>query len=410
MSVIFVSLRIRNYRLFLVGQVISVAGTWAQRVAQAWLVLDLTHGSGTALGIASGLQFLPLLLFGMWGGLLADRYPKRRILFITQAAMAALALGLGLLALADVVRLWHVYGFASCLGVVTAVDNPTRQSFLAELVGRERLSNAVGLNSAAFNVARLVGPASGGILVTFVGAGPAFVLNGLSYLAVLASLAWMSTEELDVEPPVPRTPRQLREGLRHIMGDTRLVVAVGAVFFVGSFAMNWQVMLPLASESVFHQGANGYGLSFSVLAVGSLLGSLLAAARPPRMRDLVGSAAVLGILELAAGLVSSFTLYLVLLVPIGFAALTLQTSANSTIQVLVPSEMRGRAMSVYAVANAGGIPIGAPILGWAADQFGAGCTFWVSGVVSILVALAGAVLLGRPLERPCAAEVERSVS
>lgn len=399
---VFRSLAIRNYRTFLGGQLVSISGVWIQRVAQVWLVLDLTHGSGTALGAASGLQFLPLLVFGMWGGLIADRYPKRRVLVVTQAALGLLALGLGMLALMGLVQVWQVYVFAFCLGLVAAIDKPTRQAFVVELVGRERLPNAVGLNSVTFNLARMVGPAIGGLLVGLFGAGTSFVVTAVSYIAVLVALARMRTDELWVEPPAPRGRRQVREGLGYLIRRRDLVLIVGIVFFISTFAMNWQVMLALMARSVFNTGPNGYGVLLSVMAVGSVVGALFAAARTrPRMRYFVAGVVILGVLEIAAGLSHAYQLFVVLLFPIGVAALTINTSANSTIQMLVPTTMRGRVMAVYLLANTGGWPIGAPLQGWVAEQFGARSTFLLGGGVSLIVGLVALTLLFKtaPSER-----------
>jgi MFS family permease len=389
-------LTIANYRLFLLGQIVSVSGTWIQRVAQDWLVLDITHNSGTALGIASGLQFLPTLLFGVWGGLLADRNRKRHVLMVTQACMGLTALTLGILTIGGHVQLWHVYAIAFTLGLATAIDNPARQSFLIELVGRERLANAVGLNSATFNIARMVGPAAGGILLSLFGAGPSFLLNALSYVAVLLALAGMREEALWIESPAPRGRRQVREGLRYVLEHRNLLIIMCVVFFAGTFGMNWPVLLALTARSVYHTGPEGYGVMFTALAAGSLVGALLAASRSgPRLRYIVGAAVGLGLLEVTASRMPTFTAFLVLLIPLGMLALTMNTSANSTVQLLVPYDMRGRVMAVYLLANSGGTPIGAPLQGWVAEHYGARSAFLLAGSVSTMAGLLAIAIIRR---------------
>jgi MFS family permease len=393
---VFRSLSIRNYRSFIGGQLVSISGVWIQRVAQAWLVLDLTHGSGTSLGIASGLQFLPLVLFGVWGGAIADRYPKRRVLLITQTALGSLALAPGVLALTHVVQVWHVYVFAFGLGLVDAIDKPTRQAFVIELVGRERLGNAVGLNSVTFNVARMVGPAVGGLLVGQFGPGVAFLVTAGSFVGVIVALARLRTDELWVEMPDRQGRPRVREGLRYLVTRRDLLLIVGIIFLVSTFATNWQVMLALMARSVFHTGPNGFGTLLTVLAVGSMLGALLSAARHrPRMRYLVGGVLVLGVVEVVAGLSPGYALFVVMLFPMGVAALTINTSANTMTQLLVPSAMRGRVMSIYLLANTGGQPVGAPMLGWIAEHFGARSAFFLGGGAALLTGVGALLVLYR---------------
>src|SRR4051812_16049360 len=282
---LFRSLRNRNYRLFAAGQVVSNTGTWMQRVAQDWLVLDLTHGSGAALGITTGLQFLPLLLFGLYGGVLADRFSKRRVLMITQAVMGGLALILGVLAITGTAQVWHVYALAFGLGVATVVDNPTRQTFAVEMVGPNDLSNAIALNSAIFNTARIVGPAIAGVLIAAIGTGPVFMVNAASFGAVLVGLYLMREDELYTKTRVPRAKGQLREGLRYVRGRRDLVMLLVVLLFVAAFGMNFQITTALMSREVFHSGASSFGLASTMLAVGAVFGSLLAARRKrPRMR------------------------------------------------------------------------------------------------------------------------------
>jgi MFS family permease len=387
--------------------VISNSGTWMQRVAQDWLVLSLTHGSGTALGVTTGLQFLPLLLFGLYGGVLADRFPKRRILMITQAVMGALALVLGVLALTGTAQVWQVYALAFALGVATVVDNPTRQTFAVEMVGPNDLSNAIALNSAIFNMARIVGPAIAGVLIAAIGTGPVFVVNAASYGAVLVSLYLMRDDDLYLRARVPRAKGQLREGLRYVRERRDLVMLLIVLFFVAAFGMNFQMTTALMSREVFHSGASSFGLASTVLAVGALAGSLLSARRKrPRMRLLL--AAAFGVLEIVSGMMPTYGLFLVALVPTGIALLTFNTTANAVMQLSVPSWMRGRVMGLYMLVFAGSSPIGAPLLGWLAEVFGPRSGLIVGGVVS-LAAVTGVVAVMAPRSvlsavRPRAAE------
>jgi len=382
--------------LFATGQVISNSGTWMQRVAQDWLVLSLTHGSGTALGITTGLQFLPLLLFGLYGGVLADRFPKRRVLMITQAAMGALALVLGVLALTGTAQVWHVYALAFGLGVATVVDNPTRQTFAVEMVGPNDLSNAIALNSAIFNTARIVGPAIAGVLIAAIGTGPVFMVNAASFGAVLVGLRLMRDDELYTRSRVPRAKGQLREGLRYVRERRDLVMLLIIVFFVAAFGMNFQMTTALMSREVFHSGASSFGLASTMLAVGAVCGSLLAARRMrPRMRLMLIAAAFFGVLEIVSGVMPNYNLFLVTLVPTGLALLTFNTTANAVMQLSVPAWMRGRVMGLYMLVFAGSSPIGAPLLGWLAEVFGPRSGLVIGGVVS-LAAVLGVVAVMAP--------------
>ncbi|GAB2823193.1 MFS transporter [Actinoallomurus bryophytorum] len=389
-------MRNRNYRLFATGQVVSNSGTWMQRVAQDWLILSLTHGSGTALGITTGLQFLPLLLFGLYGGVLADRFPKRRILMITQAVMGALALLLGVLALTGTAQVWHVYALAFGLGVATVVDNPTRQTFAVEMVGPNDLSNAIALNSAIFNTARIVGPAIAGVLIALIGTGPVFIVNAASFGAVLLGLYLMREDELYVRERVPRAKGQLREGLHYVRERRDLVMLLIIVFFVAAFGMNFQMTTALMSREVFHSGASSFGLASTMLAVGAVSGSLLAARRKrPRMRLMLIAAAFFGVLEIVSGVMPNYGLFLVMLIPTGVALLTFNTTANAVMQLSVPAWMRGRVMGLYMLVFAGSSPIGAPLLGWLAEVFGPRSGLVIGGVVSV-AAVMGVVAVMAP--------------
>ncbi|HXM55333.1 MAG TPA: MFS transporter [Candidatus Dormibacteraeota bacterium] len=390
----FVSLQVRNYRLYFIGQVVSVSGSWMQRVAQSWLVLHLT-GSGVALGLVSALQFLPMLLFGAWGGVLADRIDKRRMLMITQALMGFLALALGVVALTGLVRLWMVYLLALLLGMVTAVDNPGRQSFVMEMVGRRQLTNAVSLNSAVFTAARVVGPAIAGILITLVGTGWCFLINAFSFAAVVLALAAMDPAQLHRPEAAPRRRGQIMEGVRFVWSrpDVRVPLAVLAV--VGTLALNWTVILPLLARNTFHGDASTYGLLFAVLGLGSLAGALFTAGRrEPSAALLLGSLVAFGVLMLAAAMAPTLTLEVVALILTGVAALAFQTTSNSLIQLRSDPALRGRVMAMYSVVFIGTTPIGAPIVGWVAQQFGPRAGMLL-GAAAILATAAVALWLAR---------------
>jgi MFS family permease len=377
---------------------VSNSGTWMQRVAQDWLVLDLTHGSGSALGITTGLQFLPLLLFGLYGGVLADRFPKRRILMITQAFMGMLALILGILALTGSAQVWQVYALAFGLGLATVVDNPTRQTFAVEMVGPGDLSNAIALNSATFNMARIVGPAIAGVLIAAIGTGPVFLVNSASFGAVLLGLKLMREDELQIRERVPRAKGQLREGLRYVRGRRDLMMVLFVVGFVAAFGMNFQITIALISRGTFHSGASSFGLASTVFAVGALCGSLLSARRrQPRLRLMLIAGALFGLLEIVTGLMPNYVSFLVMLVPTGLALLTFNTTANAVMQLSVPAAMRGRVMGLYMLVFAGSSPIGSPLIGWLAQVFGPRSGVIIGGTVSLATTLGVvAVMAPRP--------------
>ena len=396
MSPTFAALRIRNYRLYMAGAIVSNVGTWMQRVAQDWLVLELTDGSGTALGITTGLQFLPMLLLSVYGGVLADRYSKRKLLVVTQLSMGAAALALGLLDTTGLVQVWHVYLLALLLGIGAAVDNPTRQSFVPEMVGKDDLPNAVGLNSASFNAARIVGPAVAGLLIVWVGTGPVFLVNALSFVAVVAALRMMRASELRPAPRLERGKGQLREGFRYVGNRPDLMFVLVVVGFVGTFGLNFQMTTALMATEVYGKGAAEYGVLGSFMAVGSLTGALVAARRgKPRLRLVTGAGIVFGLLTVAAGLMPTYELFALSLIPVGMAALTLITAANATMQLRVDPAVRGRVMALYTAVFFGGTPIGAPLVGQIAESFGARWSIVGGGAVSALATAVAAVLLVR---------------
>ncbi|MFF5705874.1 MFS transporter [Streptomyces sp. NPDC012794] len=391
----FSSLRIRNYRLFATGQVVSNTGTWMQRIAQDWLVLSLT-GSASAVGITIALQFLPMLLFGLYGGVLADRLPKRPLLLVTQSAMGLTGVALAALTLAGHVQVWHVYLAAFLTGLVTVVDNPARQTFVSEMVGPEQLANAVSLNSANFQSARLVGPAIAGVLITAVGSGWAFLLNGLSFAAPLAGLLLMRTHELRPVTPQPRAKGQLREGLRYVAGRPELVWPIVLVGFIGTFGFNFPIWLSAFVDDVFHGDAGTYGLFNTLIAAGSLAGALLAARRgPSRLRLLVTAAVLFSVLLLVTAFAPGFWLFAALLVPIGMFGLTVNVVANSGVQTATGPEMRGRVMALYMMVFTGGTPVGAPLVGWITDTYGARLGMASGGLISLVAAVGVAVVLSR---------------
>ncbi|MFF9626282.1 MFS transporter [Streptomyces griseosporeus] len=394
-SSMFSSLKIRNYRLFFLGQVVSNTGTWMQRIAQDWLVLSLT-GSATAVGFTTALQFLPMLLFGLYGGVLVDRLPKRRTLLFTQSAMAVTGLALAVLTLTGHVQVWHVYLAAFLVGLATVVDNPARQSFVTEMVGRDQLQNAVSLNSANFQSARLVGPAVAGLMITGVGTGWAFLFNGLSFVAPIAGLLLMRARELHVVERAPRGKGQLREGLRYVAGRPELIWTIALVGFVGTFGFNFPVYLSAFADDVFHAGAGSYSLFNTLMAVGSLAGALLAARRgTARMRVLIMAAVTFGLLETIAALAPSLWLFALLMAPIGMFGMTVNVTANTSVQMATDPAMRGRVMALYMMVFMGGSPVGAPIAGWITDAYGVRAGLAVGGAISALAATAIALVLAR---------------
>ncbi|MEU8507520.1 MFS transporter [Streptomyces brevispora] len=391
----FSSLKIRNYRLFATGAVISNTGTWMSRITQDWLVLSLT-GSAAAVGITTALQFLPMLLFGLYGGVIADRLPKRKLLLFSQAALGLCGVALAVLTLSGVVQVWHVYLIAFLLGMVTVVDNPARQSFVSEMVGPAQLRNAVSLNSANFQSARLIGPAVAGVLITTVGSGWAFMFNGLSFLAPLVGLLMMRTSELHKAVVVPRAKGQLREGLRYVSGRPDLIWPIVLVGFVGTFGFNFPIYLTAFADEIFHGGAGMYSFFNILMAAGSLVGALLAARRrSSRLRTLVLAGSVFGALEIIASVSPSVWLFSILLVPIGMIGLTTNIIANTSVQMAADPAMRGRVMSLYMMVFAGGTPVGAPIVGWISDGYGVRTGMAVGGAFSLVAALGVGFMLAR---------------
>ncbi|MBC9733824.1 MFS transporter [Nocardioides sp. zg-578] len=398
LSPTFRSLANPNYRRYAAGAVISNTGTWMQRVAQDWLVLHLAvDGGGTAVGITTGLQFLPALLLSPLAGVIADRFPKRQLLQLTQVMMAVPAFVLGLLAATGVAEVWHVYVLALVFGIGTAIDAPARQSFVSEIVTPDDLTNAVGLNSASFNAARIVGPALAGVFIGALGGGTeatgwVIMANAISYLAPILALRGMDPRRLTPAPTQARHSGMVREGVRYVAGRPDLVLVLIVVFVVGTFGLNFQMTSALMATDVFGKGATEYGLLGTYMAVGSLTGALLAARRPViRLRLVVGAAVLFGVAEIVAGLLPTYLTFAIWMPLLGLSALTMITAANTLMQVSTAPALRGRVMALYLMIFMGGTPVGAPVVGWVGETFGARWTLVGGGAIT-LVGVALAVL------------------
>ncbi len=395
----FASLRVRNYRLFFSGQIISNIGTWMQRIAQDWLVFQLSGNNPVALGIAVALQFLPTLMLSLWAGVLADRVDKRKLCIAIQSGIGVQALVLGLLDVSGVVTLWQVYVLCFVLGIFSSLDVPARQSFVAEMVGRKQITNAVALNSSVFNMARIVGPAIAGFAITWVGTGWMFLANAVSTLAVITGLLLMDPDKLFRGPAVARAKGQLREGLAYVRGRSDLVSLMVLVFFVSTFGITFFTSLAIVAGNVFATQADGYGLLSTLLAVGTFTGSLMAARRGargrPRLRRLLIAAFSLGAVEFVAGFMPTYLAFGIALIPLGFATITFLNTANSLVQTSVSPEMRGRVMGLYVLVLIGGNPIGGPMVGWMADTFGGRSPFFIGGVISAVDATGFTAVLAR---------------
>jgi MFS family permease len=382
---------VRNFRLFLFGHLVSSTGTWMQQVGQDWLVLRLTDAP-LPLGITLALQFTPMLALGAWAGLVADRVDKRRLLLATQAAMAVLALALGTLTATGAVRLWMVYALALALGVVTAFDMPARQAFISEMVGPDRVANAVGLNSASFNTARVVGPAAAGVLIAVVGIAPAFFLNAVSYLAMIGGLLAMDPARLYRRAAVERGRGQIRAGVRYVWATPVLRSTIVLVAVVGMLGLNYRVALPLLARFAFDGGPGAYGALAAIMAAGSVVGALAVArrARPSRLL-LIGSVAAFGLLSFAAALAPTIVVEAAFLFPIGAASLAFVATANSTVQLGSSPQMRGRVMSLFGLVLLGSALPSGLLSGWMAGQFGPRSILVLSGVSCVLAAAAAAM-------------------
>ncbi|MGF6835023.1 MFS family permease [Paenarthrobacter sp. TE4293] len=401
MSAMFRALESPNYRVWAAGALVSNIGTWMQRVAQDWLVLTiLTNHSGTAVGITTALQFLPMLLLGPYAGVLADRYRKRVILLWTQTAMGICGLIVGLLVVMGWAQLWHVYLAALALGIAAAIDGPARQAFVSELVGPDKISNAVALNSASFNSARLTGPAIAGVLIAWIGTGPVFLLNAASFVAVIISLFRVKLSQLEPSTPVVRGKHQVVDGLRYVRQRPDLVLILVMVGLLGAFGMNFAVTNSLMATAEFGMGPEEFGLLGSIMAVGTLAGALLAARRSgPRLRFMLGGALTLGAFTLLASISPTFWIYAAVLIPVGLASITFLNSCNTTIQLSVEPQFRGRVLALYLAILQGGTAIGAPLMGWIGTEFGARWAVAAGGAIVLATGVASVILVSRRSQR-----------
>jgi MFS family permease len=390
---------VRNFRLFFVGHLVSSTGTWMQQVGQDWLVLRLTDAP-LPLGITIALQFSPMLVLGAWAGLVADRVDKRRLLLAANTAMAALALALGVLTATGAVRLWMVYALALLLGCVTAFDMPARQAFVSEMVGPDRVANAVGLNSASFNTARVLGPAAAGVLIAMVGIAPAFFINAVSYLAMIGGLLAMDPGRLYRRPAEERGRGQIRAGVRYLWATPVLRSTVLLVAVVGMFGLNYRVALPLLARFAFDGGPGAYGALAAIMAAGSVVGALAVArrGRPSRLL-LVGSVAAFGVLSFAAAAAPTILVEAAVLFPIGVASLAFVATANSTVQLASDPEKRGRVMSLFGLVLLGSSLPSGLLSGWLAGQFGPRSILLLSGVSCVLAAAVAAFTARGRVER-----------
>jgi MFS family permease len=384
----------RNFRLFLTGQFISAIGTWMTFTATSWLILTLT-GSGTALGINAALAFGPVLVLGPWGGVLADRFDKRRILTFTQSTAAVISLCLATIVFTDVVSLWMVFALSLASGIVISIDNPARQSFYVEMVGEGTLTNAVSLNSAAFTGARIIGPAVAGILIATVGMAICFLIDGISYLAVLGALLAMHGAEMHAQQRSTRERGHLVAGLRYVWETDALRRPLLVMAVVFTFVFEWQVLVPLLANHTFHAGPGAFGLLSAAAGVGSFIGAIMAANRNerPSMHGLGVWLAAVGVTMALVSVAPTLPVAMVLMVPIGFFAMSFMITGNTMLQLEAKPQARGRVMALYGVVVLGSTPIGAPLVGWLAEILGARLMFLAAG--SLAVAVAVAVLMSR---------------
>ncbi len=401
----FRSLQNPNYRIWAAGALVSNIGSWMQRTAQDWIVLtELTDRNATAMGIVMGLQFGPQILLLPFTGYAADHLDRRKLLFCTQAAMGLLALGLGLLVVTGLVRLWHVYIFAFLLGCASAFDSPARQVFVSELVEERDLPNAVGLNSTSFNIARMIGPAIAGLLIAGIGSGWVFLINAVTFLAVLGSLGFLRVHKLKRNNRAVPTPGSFVEGFRYVLRRDDLKVILFMLFLVCTFGFNFSIYISTMAVSVFHAGAGHYGLLTSIMAAGSVTGALMTAARAKQgMPVLLAGATVFGVGCATAAMAPNYALFGAVLFVVGIAAQTLTTSTNSLVQTSTEAAMRGRVIAILLAIALGGTPLGAPIVGWVADTFGPRWALGVGAAAGLLAAMVALVYLAR--QRRASADV-----
>lgn len=388
-STTFASLSIRNFRLYYIGQSISLCGTWLQTVALGLLVLRMT-GSGTALGIVTAVQYLPILLLGPWGGTMADRLPKRAILLTTQSLCAVLSLTTALLVATDTVQMWMIYSVGLLLGLVKVFDTPTRQSFVMEMVGPSALTNAISLNSTAAHLARVIGPLIAATLVATVGLTACFFVDAFSYCAVVIMLLMMRTAELQPAPPARREPGQVVAGIRYAFGNPPIKLALTMMTIIGLFTFEFPVVLPLIAEFTFQAGANGYAALMAAMGFGAVLGGLLNAGRAttsPQM--MTRSALLLGVSVSIAAIAPTMTLATLAMAPVGFFSITFSAQGNATVQTFSAAQMRGRVMALWSVAVIGTTPIGGPIVGLVGEYIGPRWALALGGLAALTAALFG---------------------
>jgi len=395
LSRVFRSLGGFNYRVWAVGAFISNVGTWVQRTAQDWLVFtQLTHHDASAVGLVMALQFGPQLLLMPWTGFAADRFNQRKLLIATQATMGILALGLGVLTIAGIVQLWQVYIFAFLFGCAAAFDAPVRQTFVSELVGDDGLHNAIALNSTSFNAARMIGPAVSGVIIAAIGTGWAFLVNGVSFVAVLVSLSLLRVSELCPNPRAGRVKGSFTDGFRYVWRRPDLSAVLIMLFLIGTFGLNFQIFISTMAVDVFHVDARGYGLLSSIMAIGTMAGALMGAGRErPRFGLLLVGAAVFGIGCTLAAIAPGYWFFATALVVIGVAALTFTNTTNSLMQLTTEPAMRGRVMALRVGIALGGTPIGAPIVGWVANHCGPRWALGVGAASGFAAAIVAAVFL-----------------
>jgi MFS family permease len=397
----FAALRFRNYRLYVVSQIISFSGTWMQMIAQSWLVLELT-GSGTALGTVMAMQFLPTLLLAPLGGMIADRADKRRLIMVTQSTAGLLALLLGVVTLTGAVELWMVYAIAAGFGAVTAVDNPSRQTFVMEMVGADDITNAVTLNSVVVNAARAIGPAIGGVLIATVGVGECFVANAASYMAVVIAMLFIRTDQLHPSARSPRAPRQLREGFRYAWESPTLRTTLVMLAVVGTFTYEFTTTLPLLAEFTFRVGATGLATMTALMGVGAVVGGLVVAASgPPTAQRLVAVAFAFGILVALVSLMPVIGLVYLLMPLLGAASVSMISLSNATLQINSDARLRGRVMALFSMALIGSTPIGGPIVGYIGEHVSPRAALFLGGLAALVAAAYGARCLesGSAVER-----------
>ncbi|HEY1529587.1 MAG TPA: MFS transporter [Galbitalea sp.] len=391
----FTSLRVPNFRLFTISNILAMSGTWMQRIAQDWLVLTLSH-SVAAVGVTVAMQFTPMLLFGLYGGLIVDRYSKRMLLMLTQGTVGVLATVLAVLALTHSIQVWHVWAIAFVVGLVTVVDNPTRQVFVNELVGPRNLRNAISINSSVFQLGGLIGPAIAGILLTAVGAGWAFAINAVTCVVTVLTLAALKKSTLVRSTPMPREKGQLKQGLRYVVGKPTILWPIVMVAVLSVFALTTPVILAAYANDTFKVGAAGYGLFNTLIAAGALTGGLLSTRRTGvRLRTVVIMGALWGVLQALGSIMPNEIAFGVTLVALGVANLLFITAANSLVQMSSNVGIRGRVMSIYVLMLLGGQAIGGPIMGWIVSTFGVSVGMAVSGLVPAIVAVIIGIHLAR---------------